>query len=46
MVKNYRPASLLSTVSKVLEKLANNRLVDYFQKCSPYSDFQYGFTSS
>ena len=27
--KNYRPVSLLSVVSKVLEKLGNNRIVDH-----------------
>ena len=33
-------------VSKVFEKLVNNRIVDYFEKCSLFSDFQYGFRSS
>ena len=41
--KNYCPVSLLSMVSKVFEKLANNRLVDYLEKCGLISDFQYGF---
>ena len=27
--KNYRHVSLLSVVSKVLEKLVNNRILDY-----------------
>ena len=30
--KNYHPVSLLSMVSKVLEKLVNNRILDYLQK--------------
>ena len=32
-VKNYCPFSLLSVVSKVLEKLINNRIVDHLEKC-------------
>ena len=31
--KNYRPVSLLSVVSKVFEKLVNNRIVDHLEKC-------------
>ena len=44
--KNYRPVSLLSVVSKVFEKLVNNRIVDHLEKCGLFSDFQYGFRSS
>ena len=44
--KNYQPVSLLSVVSKVFEKLVNNRIVDQLEKCSLFSDFQYGFRSS
>ena len=44
--KNYCPVSLLSVVSKVFEKLVNNRIVDHPQKCDHFSDFQYGFRSS
>ena len=43
--KNYYPVSLLSVVSKVFEKLVNNRIVDHQEKCSLFSDFQYGFRS-
>ena len=43
--KNY-PVSLLSVVSKVFEKLVNNRIVDHLDKCGLFSDFQYGFRSS
>ena len=31
--KNYIPVSLLSVVSKVFEKLVNNRIVDHLEKC-------------
>ena len=31
--KNYRPVSLLSVVSKVFEKLVNNRIVDHLENC-------------
>ena len=43
--KNYRPASLLSMVSKVFEKLVNNRIVDHLKKCF-FPDFHYGFRSA
>ena len=44
--KNYHPVSLLSVVSKVFEKLVNNRIVDHLEKCGLFSDFQYGSRSS
>ena len=31
--KNYCPVSLLSVVSKVFEKLVNNRIVDHLENC-------------
>ena len=31
--KNYCPVSLLSVVSKIFEKLVNNRIVDHLEKC-------------
>ena len=33
-------------VSKVFEKVVNNRIVDHLEKCGLFSDFQYGFRSS
>ena len=33
-------------VSKVFEKLVNNRIVDHLEKCGLSSDFQYGCRSS
>ena len=44
--KNYRPVSLLSVVSKIFEKLVNNRIVDHLEKFGLFSDFQYDFRSS
>ena len=43
--KNYSHVSVLSVVSKVFEKLLNNRF-DHLQKCGLFSDFHYSFTSS
>ena len=31
--KSYHPVSLLSVVSKVFEKLVNNKIVDHLEKC-------------
>ena len=44
--KNCCPVSLLSVVSKVFEKLVDNRIVDHLEKYDLFSDFQYGFKSS
>ena len=44
--KNYRPVSLLSVVSKVFEKLVNNRIIDHLENCGVFYDFQYGFRST
>ena len=43
--KNCCPISLLSVVSKVFEKLVNDRTVDHLKKCL-FPDFQYGFRFS
>ena len=44
--KNYHRVSLCSVVSKVFEKLVNDRLVYLLEKCGLFSDFQYGSMSS
>ena len=44
-LKKTHPISLLSVVSKVFEKLVNNRIVDHLGKCRLFSDFRYGFRS-
>ena len=44
MAKNYHPVVLLSVVSKVFEKLVNNRLVDHLEKyCLFFLISSYGF---
>ena len=40
---NYRPVSILSSFSKIIEKLFAIRLSDYFSKFSLLTDSQYGF---
>ena len=42
--KSYHPVSLLSVVSKVFEKLVNNRIVDHLEIRGLFSNFQYGFS--
>ena len=44
--KNYHPVNFLSVVSKVFQKLVNNRIVDHLEKSGLFSDFQYGFRFS
>ena len=44
--KNYRPFSLFSVVSKIFEKLVNNKIFDHVEKSALLCDFQYGFRSS
>jgi hypothetical protein len=40
---NYRPISLLVTISKVLEKVMNNRVVAHLNKNKQFSQYQHGF---
>ena len=42
-VNNYRPISLLPSLSKVLEKLIKIRFVKFFDKYDILYDYQYGF---
>ena len=44
--KTHCSVSLLSLVSKVFEKLVNNKILDHLEKCDLFPDFQYGFRSS
>ena len=43
--KNYHPVSLLSVVSKVFEKLVNNRIVDHLEKCGLISSMVIGLVN-
>ena len=44
--KNYCYVSLISVVSRVFEKLVNNKIIDHLEKSGLFSDFEYGFRSS
>lgn len=43
---NYRPISLLSSVSKIIEKVVNKRLMKFLEKEELLSDNQYGFRNN
>ena len=43
---NYRPISLLTTMSKVMEKVVYNRVYDFLIKTGQICDTQYGFRSN
>ena len=45
-VKIYCFVSLLSVVSKVLEKLVSKKILDHLGKSGLFADFQYDFRSS
>ena len=44
-VDNYRPISILSTLSKILERALNKRVVKYFEDNKLLSAAQFGFRS-
>ena len=43
IVSNYRPISLLPTMSKVLEKIMYNRVISFLNKLDFFYKHQYGF---
>ena len=43
MFNNYRPVSLLCSLSKVFEKIMYNRLIEFLDKHSLLFSFQFGF---
>ena len=40
---NYRPTSLLPTISKILEKVVHSRTYDFLQTNNIFNENQYGF---
>ena len=42
-VNNYRPISLLTSISKILEKLVHKRTLRFLINCNILSNFQFGF---
>ena len=42
-ITNYRPISLLSSFSKIYEKLMHSRIADFMNKNDSLHDMQYGF---
>ena len=42
-ISNYRPVSLLPTISKILEKIVNQRVTEFFIKYKILYEGQYGF---
>jgi hypothetical protein len=43
VVENYRPISVLPALSKILERMLNNRLVNFLNKFNILSSNQFGF---
>ena len=43
---NYRPISLLSSFSKILEKLMSNRLLNFLNNCDILNKYQFGFRNN
>ena len=42
---NYRPISILSSFSKVLEEVMYNQLLEHLNKCNILAEEQFGFRS-
>ena len=42
-IANYRPISLLSSISKILEKIIYDRTITFVRNCELLSDSQFGF---
>ena len=42
-LNNYRPVCSLSPLSKIIEKVVANRMIDFLEGCNSFSNSQYGF---
>jgi hypothetical protein len=42
-INNYRPISVLSVISKIIERIINSRLITYLEKFNILSGSQFGF---
>ena len=42
-INNYRPISILFSLSKIFEKVINKRFIDFLKKHNVISDYQFGF---
>ena len=43
VMSNYRPISILPTISKIFEKLLHKRIYEFFEKNNVIYDYQFGF---
>ena len=46
LLSNYRPISLLPTISKIFERILYNQLYEYFNSNNLLAEQQYGFCSN
>ena len=46
LFENYKPISVLPSLSKILERVMHSQLVSYFSRFNLFYDKQYGFRSS
>ena len=45
-LSNYRPISLLSTLSKIIEKLAKSRIISFLERYNILNQNQFGFQNN